>query len=167
LSGVTDDSHDSPQTPPAPASVASIAEAVGYLGLVPFVVALALTSLDRTAALGAWGPRLALGYGACILTFVGAVHWGFAAAGRWAWSIGGVLGAIAPSMVATAALLTGGERGLGLLVLGFGLFWLYEHRRRGSDLPADYLSLRRNLTLLVCALLVLTMWAAQRDGFGA
>ena len=100
--------------------------------------------------------RLALGWGAAILGYVSAVHWGLALAGRWPWTAGVVLGSTLPSVLAAAAVLIGEVRGLALLVVGFGLFWLYEHRYHQQDLPADYLALRRNLSLTVCVLLAMT-----------
>ncbi len=128
------------------------------------MLALALVALAPQIEQREWGQRLALSYGAAILSFVGAVHWGLSVAGRWRWTLVGIGGAIAPAVVATIGAVVGGARGIGVLVIGFGLFWLYEHRQRGADLPADYLALRRNLTLLVCGLLVLTMWVSERAG---
>ena len=61
-------------------------------------------------------------------------------------------------------MLVGGQRGLALLVAGFGLFWIYEHRRLGERLPPDYLRLRRNLSLAVCSLLALTMILSDAKG---
>ncbi len=49
---------------------------------------------------------------------------------------------------------------------GFGLFWLYEHRVLGTRLPAEYLGLRRHLTLATCMLLALTMFASETAGLG-
>jgi hypothetical protein len=40
-------------------------------------------------------------------------------------------------------------------LVGFGFFWLHEHRRLGEELPQDYLQLRRVLSLTVCILLAL------------
>jgi len=77
-------------------------------------------------------------------------------AGRWPWTAGVVLGSTLPSVLAAAAVLIGEVHGLALLVVGFGLFWLYEHRYHQQDLPADYLALRRNLSLTVCVLLAMT-----------
>ena len=54
--------------------------------------------------------------------------------------------------------------GLALLVAGFGLFWIYEHRRCGADLPPDYLRMRRNLSLAVCSMLALTMILSDSVG---
>ena len=50
-----------------------------------------------------------------------------------------------------------------LLIAGFGIFWLIEHRRLAADLPADYLALRRVLSICVCVLLALTAFAASGD----
>lgn len=140
-----------------------LARWAGYLGLLPFAAALVLAILGTTGSAGmppSWAlpnaEALALAWGAIILTFVAAVHWGLALAGAWAWTRVSVLGAILPSVVALAALLVGGIRGIALLVAGFGLFWLYEHRFHAAHLPADYLTMRRHLTLSVSALLALT-----------
>jgi nitrate reductase gamma subunit len=77
------------------------------------------------------------------------------------WSIKTIVGSTAPSVVGAAAVLVGGEKGMALLVAGFGLFWLFEHRTHADALPADYLDLRRVLTLGVCTLLILTAFAAS------
>ena len=90
-----------------------------------------------------------------------AVHWGLALAGFWRWDIATVIGSVLPSVWAAAALLLGGSRGLALLLAGFGSFWLYESRRLGDGLPPDYLALRRQLSIAVCALLALTVLASE------
>lgn len=127
----------------------------GYLGLLPFVAALLCIVIGKS---GLWlqiGERLALGWGAAILGYVSAVHWGLALAGRWPWSAGVVVGSTLPSVLAAAAVVIAGSRGLALLVAGFGVFWLYERRRYEQELPHDYLALRRSLSLTVCVLLTL------------
>jgi len=73
-------------------------------------------------------------------------------------------GALLPAPVAAAAVALGGERGLALLVVGSGGFWLYEHRAVGALLPPAYLALRRHLTLAVCILLALIMFASDAAG---
>lgn len=164
---MTADANNSmPSTPPTERSavwggVASGASLAGYLGLLPFAAALGCVTLGAGYGLAGFGVELALAWGAVILTFVAAVHWGLALAGRWRWTAAGILGSILPSVVGALAVLAGGGRGLALLVVGFGMFWLYEHRVRAPALPADYLALRRNLTLGVCALLVFTAFAAE------
>jgi len=142
---------------PMPAS----ARLAGYLGLLPFLLAFVCVWLGAERGLAAFGLQLALAWGAVILSFIAAVHWGLALAGRWSWTTATVIGATLPSVVGAVAVLLGDERGLAILVAGFGAFWLFEHRTRVDDLPADYLALRRVLTLSVCALLVFTAFAAE------
>ena len=70
----------------------------------------------------------------------------------------GVLPGIGPAV--TVALLLPVRYGLALLVAAFGALWLYEHRVLGTRLlPAEYLRLRRSLTLVVCSLLSLGLVA--------
>ncbi len=147
-----------------PGGVSPLVELVGLAGLLPFLAALLGVGLAASIETRDLAQRLALSYGSTILAFVGAVHWGLAVAGRWTWTPGVVAGSILPAMVGTVATLLGGQRGLGLLVVGFGLFWVYEHRRRGDELPGDYLSLRRNLSLAVCVLLALTTILSESAG---
>lgn len=103
----------------------------GYAGVLPFVVGLLGVLLAPAADWRLQAQQAAVDYGAVILSFVGALHWGLA---------------------------------LALLVVGFGLFWLYEHQQLRDRLPADYLGMRRNLTLAVCGTLALTMFASESVG---
>jgi hypothetical protein len=151
------------QTQSSPA-LSPLAEATGYLGMLPFLAALLGMGLAPEPDQRDFAQRLAIGYGATILSFVGAVHWGLALARRWAWSTGLVAGSILPAVLGTIATLVGGQKGLALLVAGFGLFWIYEHRRCGADLPPDYLRMRRNLSLAVCSMLALTMILSDSVG---
>jgi hypothetical protein len=130
------------------------AEIVGYAGVVPFVLCL----------LGIAAQRIAISYGAVVLAFVGAVHWGLALAGQLSWRPVRLGGAVLPALTGAASAVLGGQRGLALLVVGFGVFWLYEHRNVGAELPGDYLSLRRNLSLVVCTLLAITMILSDTVG---
>jgi hypothetical protein len=57
-----------------------------------------------------------------------------------------------------------GQRGLALLTVATGIFWLYEHRSAGAELPPDYLGLRRNLTLAACTILAITMILSEGAG---
>jgi len=108
--------------------------------------------------------RIAVAYGAVVLTFVGGVHWGLALAGRMPWRPVRILGAVAPALAAATAVVLGGQRGLALLVVGLGVFWLYEHRKVGAELPDEYMSLRRNLSLGACILLALTLMFSDNAG---
>jgi hypothetical protein len=152
------------RTSAEPVSLSATAEAAGYAGMLPFIASLAGMGLLPNIEQRELAQHAAVAWGAVVLSFIGAVHWGLALAGRMTWSAGRVAGAIAPAIVGAAAFLVSGQRGLGLLVVGFGVFWLYEHRRVADELPPDYLRLRRNLSVAVCALLALTMILSESVG---
>ncbi|HYL70742.1 MAG TPA: DUF3429 domain-containing protein, partial [Candidatus Dormibacteraeota bacterium] len=137
-----------------------VAEWAGYLCVAPFILCLAGVGLLPDYGQRDLAQRIALGWGAALLAFTGAVHWGLALGERLPWEPGrGV--ALLPAALGAVAVVLGGERGLALLVVGFGLFWLYEHRVLGQSLPKAYLDLRRQLTLATCILLALTMFASD------
>lgn len=147
-----------PDIAPGRAGLGPGAVVAGWMGVLPFAAALVCV-----AFLPDWrgfGLRVALAWGAVILSFLGAVHWGLALAGHLRWDRGTVLGSVLPALWASGALLLGGARGVALLVAGFGAFWLYEHRRLGAELPSGYLALRRGLSIAVCASLAMTVIAA-------
>ncbi|MGH8260707.1 MAG: DUF3429 domain-containing protein, partial [Steroidobacteraceae bacterium] len=108
--------------------------------------------------------QIAVAYGAIVLAALGGIHWGLASAGRLAWRWPRALGAMLPPACAVAAIVLGGERGLALLVVALGVFWLYEHRGIGEELPQDYLRMRRSLTLAGCCLLAITMILSDTAG---
>jgi hypothetical protein len=135
------------------------ASALGYAGLVPFAAAVLGIALLE-GELRALAARALLAYGAVILSFLGAVHWGLVLATPPADATKRLLGGVLPSLAGWIALLLPARFGLALLVVAFGAFWLYEHRVLGDKpLPAPYLVLRRNLTLGVCSLLALGLIA--------
>jgi len=140
------------------------AEIVSYAGVLPFVLCLLGVALLRDYAYRELAQRIAISYGAAVLSFVGAVHWGLALAGYLPWRPVRIGAAVLPAIVGVTATILGGQRGLALLVVGFGVFWLYEHRSVGGELPPDYLSLRRNLSLVVCTLLAVTMILSDSAG---
>jgi Protein of unknown function (DUF3429) len=149
---------------PAATRLNTLAEMVSYAGVAPFVLCLLGVAMLPDYGQRELAQRIAISYGAVGLAFVGAVHWGLALAGQLAWSPLRIGGAIVPALLGAAAPILGGQRGLALLVVGFGVFWLYEHRSVGAELPAAYLSLRRNLSLVVCTLLAFTMILSDTAG---
>lgn len=148
----------------ARAALSPAAEWAGYLGVLPFAAAAIAVAFWPDFPGRDFAQRLALAYGAVILAFVGAVHFGLALAGIMPWTSIRIAGAITPSLAGAAAVFVGGQPGLALLVVGFGLFWLYEHRACASELPREYLALRRSLSLSVCAILALTLIASEGAG---
>lgn len=135
------------------------ASALGYGGLVPFVAGvLGIAVLDGDLQL--FAARALRAYGAVILSFLGAVHWGLLLARPVSSAPRRLLAGVLPALAGWVALLLPERYGLALLVVAFGAFWLYEHRVLGARLlPEPYLGLRRNLTLGVCALLTLGLVA--------
>jgi hypothetical protein len=133
----------------APASLPAPAAWLGYGGALPFVSLAALCWLLPAHA-GFWFGLL-LVYGAVILSFVGALHWGFAmtlpqldAARRsrmMAWSV-------VPALLAWPAGLLPAAPGVATLLLGYLLHYLQDQRLcRDVDLPSWYLPLRLHLSL--------------------
>jgi Protein of unknown function (DUF3429) len=151
------------QDHPAATRLNAMAEWVGYLGAAPLVLCLAGLGLLPDPAQRELAQRIALAWGAVLLSFTGAVHWGLTLAGRLPWEAARGA-ALLPALVGGAAIVVGGQVGFALLVLGFGLWWLYEHRALGTLLPLAYLNLRRHLTLAICVLLALTMIASDAAG---
>lgn len=137
------------------------ARPLGYGGLVPFAACALLMLVVPDAGTRDFAGRALLAYGAVILSFLGGVHWGLVLRGAPPDRAGGLLAAgVVPSLVGWGALLLSFEQAAAVLVAGFGLFWLYEHRVLGTAvLPADYLALRRWLTLGVVASLGLALMA--------
>lgn len=148
----------------APARLGTAAELLGYLALAPLIACLACEATLTGYAGRELAQHGAIAWGAILLASAGAVHWGLALAERLPSTPARMAAASAPVLVAAAAVLLGGQRALALLVVGFGLFWLYEHRSLGQLLPPAYLSLRRNLSLATCTLLALTMIASDAAG---
>lgn len=133
--------------------------ALGYAGIVPFVAgALGIALLEGEARLLA--VRVLSAYGAVILSFLGAVHWGLLLRRPDPPVAARLLAGVLPALAGWIALLLPGRPGLALLVVAFGGFWLYEHRALPDGwLPDGYLRLRRNLSLAVCSLLALGLFA--------
>jgi Protein of unknown function (DUF3429) len=137
---------------------------LGYLCVLPLVAGLAAVGLLSDLAARELAQRITVAWGAALLALTGAVHLGLALAGRLPWSAPRIAAALAPALLGSAAVVVGGQRGLALLVVGFGGFWLYEHRVLGATLPKDYLDLRRQLSMATCVVLALTMFVS--DGAG-
>ncbi len=135
---------------------------LGLAGLLPFLA----------AALGAWfGPAEWRGaalpalaaYGAVILGFLGAVHWGFALqAPRDAATAPRLVLGVLPALVAWVALLLPAAWALGLLALGILATTATETVAAGRGLlPAGYLRLRWCLSLVGAGCLIAGAYAAS------
>lgn len=129
---------------------------LGYGGLLPFLVLAPASLLDDHHG-AFWGDAL-VAYGAIILSFVGALHWGLAMSlpdlsdgqrSAWfAWSV-------VPALLAWPALLLAPPFAMPLLVLGFLAHCLQDRRLAGQAKLADwYLPLRLRLTNVAVLCLV-------------
>ncbi len=145
-------------------SLGAAAELAAYAGLVPFVACPIAIAFLPGYELRLLAQQVALAYGAAVLASLGAIHWGLALAGRLRWTAGRIVGATLPGVCGAASVILSGQRGLALLVVSLGIFWLYEHRAIGEELPEDYLRLRRTLTVAGCCLLAITMILSDSAG---
>ena len=129
---------------------------LGYGGLIPFL-ALAAASLIDPVHAAVWSDAL-FAYGAVILSFVGALHWGLAIgqpglndrqrSACFTWSV-------VPALIAWPATLLSATIAAPLLVLGFVAHYLQDRRlARLTTLPAWYLTLRLRLSSVACICLV-------------
>ncbi len=136
-------------------------------GAVPFLACLAVIITQPTNAHAA--TKVMIDYGACILSFLGAVHWGFAL------EPGGVVidprlnhqrlsFGIAPALIAWAALLiltlaAAPRAAIAMLIAGFFATIIGETIGRGRDLVAsNYLAMRWTVSIVVLAVLIITFF---------
>jgi hypothetical protein len=138
-------------------SVPKYVRLLGYGGLLPFIFLAILMPFSHD-----YRPLIAVAlvnYGAVILSFVGALHWGFAMTvqdmsarqrrDRFIWSV-------IPSLIAWMATLLPMPLGCLLLVVGF-VAHLGQDRQlsRMTSLPDWYLPIRLLLTLVASMCLLL------------
>lgn len=139
-------------TPAAPTGMASSARWLGGAGLIPQIL-FAGVAVGSPAAYGPTAIALALSYAALILSFIGGAWWGLAshAKGRvplWIW-----LAAVAPSLIALAAmsaLIFGRSPQPGLLTAGAALIaaLAVDAKLTTNGLgPPGWLRLRTHLSL--------------------
>ncbi|MBL8462897.1 MAG: DUF3429 domain-containing protein, partial [Thauera sp.] len=104
-----------------------------------------------------WSDAL-FAYGAVILSFVCALHWGFAMALPGLderTRVRSLLWSVVPSQIAWPALLLVPSDAAVLLVLGFVLHYVQDRRlARVAGLPEWYLPLRLRLTTVACIALI-------------
>ena len=142
----------------------TLSERAGYVGVAPRVLCLAAVGLLPAYAWQELAQRAALAWGAVLLAAAAAVHCGLALAGGLPSGRSRIAGLLVAALVGAGGVVVGGQRGLALLVVGHGGFWLYEKHALGSRLPAAYLALRRQVTFATCMLLALTMFVSDAAG---
>lgn len=135
-----------------PTSTPTIVSILGYGGLIPFI-GLALMSLTNLLPKGLTETAI-LYYGATILSFVAALHWGFAMTikalsekeqtRRYIWSV-------IPPLVAWLALLMPASIATLILIVGFITHLLQDFsfdKLTEVELPGWYIPLRVRLTTI-------------------
>lgn len=134
---------------------------LGYGGLLPFLFLAPASIFDQNHA-SYWADGL-FAYGAIILSFVGALHWGYALsldasitdaerARRDAWFAWSVV----PALMAWLALLLPHLLSSLLLIVGFIAHYRQDRRlAAAAGLPAWYLPLRLRLSVVACLFLAL------------
>lgn len=129
---------------------------LGYGGLLPFIL-LAPASLLDPAHGSLWSDAL-YAYGAVILSFVGALHWGVAMSlpamserqrsAAFLWSV-------VPALLAWPAALVSPRLAAPLLVFGFvAHYWMDRRLVRQLALPGWYLPLRLRLSSVASLCLI-------------
>ncbi len=135
---------------------------LGYGGGIPFVAFLLLIYLDPGRGT-VWHQSLRA-YAAVILSFVGALHWGFAMLlgnvattqrhSLFAWSV-------IPCLMAFVALVTSSTVSTAVLVIGFFLHFVQDARLAViAALPGWYLPLRLRLSVVATLSLIAGALAA-------
>ena len=142
---------------PLPRTVAWL----GYGGLLPFLALAPASLLDNHHGM-VWSDAL-YAYGAIILSFIGALHWGLAMSlpelterQRSAWFTWSVV----PALIAWPAVLFSPPLAAPLLIAGFIAHYLQDRRLAGqATLPDWYLPLRIRLTSVAVVCLVAGVFA--------
>lgn len=135
----------------------ALVAALGYGGLIPFVGLAGLVMFGPADAM-AFARGLLIAYGAVILSFVGALHWGFAMTlpgldrtrknRRYIWSV-------IPALMGFLAIAMDSGLSLSLLIVGFALaYWQDADLANRASLPPWYPRLRAWLSTIVCLSLV-------------
>lgn len=136
---------------------------LGYGGLIPFLALTPASLLDQHHG-ALWSDAL-YAYGAIILSFIGALHWGLAMSqpelserqrSAWfAWSV-------VPALIAWPAILFSPPLAAPLLVFGFIAHYLQDRRlARQARLPDWYLPLRLRLSSVAVVCLVAGIFATS------
>ncbi len=92
------------------------ARRLGFGGLIPFVVLAAALWLPRSANLpwASFASSALVGYGAVIVSFLGAIHWGLLMRAGAPQPMPSLMWGVVPSLVGWAAVLLGHAAGLAL-----------------------------------------------------
>jgi glutaredoxin-related protein len=133
---------------------------LGYGGVLPFLVGLIVVAAAGEGAVRDWASRLTLGYGAVILSFLGAVHWGrLLERGTLQDAPMVAFWSVLPAVVGWATLALPVVWAAPVQVLAFVEVYVMDRQLlRREPAAGGYLRLRARLTGAVASLLLGT-WA--------
>jgi len=142
-------------------AIPAAAKWYGYGGLLPFFV-LSLAFLLAPSPMQDRLLMILVAYGAVILSFIGAIHWGLALRSVPAnalWRAFGV--SVAPALVAWLALMLPPMPALLVLAVGLASIYMVDRTRLSrADVAPWYLRLRTQLTAGALASLIVAAMAA-------
>lgn len=123
---------------------------LSYGGLLPFFITLAGTFIG-SKELSSYSVVAFISYGAIILGFVGAVHWGFLMKSDSIKRQGLLLSiSVLPGLIGWLALISPLPVALLMLSVAYPLLFVYEkHSELNSLLPLWYMQMRFRLTIVV------------------
>jgi len=154
---------------------AGLAAVLTYAGTLPFIAcaALAWTQMRVLASAPAFAPGLApsdiaIAYGAVIASFIAGTHWAARVYRPETSALPTLVMSNVFALLAWVALLLPARTwGLGLLIACFaGLLAVDAGLRRSGVLPVWFWPLRRNATLIVCAMLAVAAFATAAQTHG-
>lgn len=155
--------------PSVPSAAPTIANYLGFGGAIPFVAGSisALVASDPAVIPIARAVQL---YGASILSFLGAVHWGAALRAPTSTRESNIDFAysVVPSLVGWGASMMEPAAGLAVLAPAFVSVLVYDSARFGSaeGIPAWYVRLRRPLSAAAVVSMGVTFGCVTRAGTG-
>lgn len=120
---------------------------LGYFGLIPFIFLSILSCLAQESMQSGLVFAL-LAYGATILSFLGAIHWGLAILKSPIDSSRLLVWAVVPSLWAWVAVMAGSATGLWLITMGLWACYLVDMRIYPHYGLKDWLGMRLMLTVI-------------------
>jgi len=142
-------------------STHGFANIIGYCGLIPFVGLSVWYVMTQDATQAGFVLSALMAYGAIILSFVGAIHWGRSLhEPHMVRSNLLQIITIIPALLGWVALLVPAEIGLSILIVGFILIYLFD-RLQYRELYWMQ-KLRFNLSMGVVFTLLICLLAAQK-----
>jgi len=143
--------------PTARSSAPAAAQMLGYAGLVPFAAMSIIIASSGSAAAGVIHAEI--GYGACVLSFLGGARWGFAIARGGTQGLFRPLGiATLPTLFATLVLFMSPATALAALIAGFVLVLVADRQDLRLGLIAPwYWSMRLILTSIALVALAVSL----------